>query len=150
VGVTGRRILLPALALLVVSLAGELVHASNVLRASRIVRAVALTTGALPRDASAQPALRHNLALAIEAVRLDPDSLAAAQALGSIYLLLNRPADATDAYRRALALQPAAEIYMDLGHAALAAGDTAQARQRYARALELDTRLAVQIPVAAR
>ncbi len=147
---TGRRTLLPVLALLVASLVCELVHASTVLRASRMVRIVALTTAALPRDAAAQPVLRHNLALAVEAARLDPDSLAAAQALGSVYLLLNRPADATDAYRRALALQPAAEIYMDLGHAALAGGDTAQARLNYAQALKLDSRLAVQIPVAAR
>ena len=120
------------------------------LRASRLVRAVGATSpAALKMGDSGLALLRQNLALAQEATRLDPASLAAAQALGSVYLLLGRSDDAIAAYQRALALQPTAEIYMDLGHAYHAARAAAPARQAYARAVVLDERLRAQVPPGA-
>lgn len=117
------------------------------LRASKLVRAIEVTSpAAAAAGAPGQALLRQNLALAQEAVRLDRSSLAAAQALGSVYLLLGRADEAAAAYQRALRLQPAAEIYMDLGHAFRAAGRPADARANYALARRLDTRLEAQVP----
>jgi len=96
-----------------------------------------------------QRLLRQNLGLALEATRLDPASLPAAQALGSVYLLLGRPDDAAAEYNRALALQPAAEIYMNLGHAYRASGAADQARANYQTAVALDERLRAQVPAGA-
>lgn len=141
-------ILFPSLALLLLLQART---AQRVLRASQIVRLIEATS---PRAAGAGAAgealLRRNLALAQEAVELDPSSVAAAQAKGSVYLLLGRPQQASDAYEAALRLQPAAELYMDLGHASFAAGDLTTARRQFARAVKLDNRLLEQVPAAAR
>ena len=145
------RLLSPLLIAALAALLGwRLVAGAHALRASRLVRAVEITS---PAAAAAGPnglgLLRQNLALASEATRLDPASLSAAQALGSVYLLLGRPDDAVAAYDRALALQPAAEIYMNLGHAFRAAGVADKSRANYRTAIALDERLRAQVPAGA-
>ncbi len=136
--------------MLLAALGWRLLDAERGLRASRIVRAVEATSpGAAAAGQNGLGLLRQNLALALEATRLDPSSLPAAQALGSVYLLLGRADDAVAAYNRALALQPAAEIYMDLGHAYRAAGAADQARLSYQAAVALDERLRAQLPTSA-
>lgn len=125
--------------------------ALRILRASRIVRVVEATSlQAAGAGAAGEPLLRRNLALAQEALALDPSSVAAAQSKGSVYLLLGRPQQAIESYEAALRLQPAPELYMDLGHAFLAAGDLTTARRQFARAVKLNSRLAEQVPAAAR
>jgi len=158
--VSGRLLSALLLAALLLAIAWRALAGQHELRASRLVRAVETTSpAALAAGPAGKGLLRQNLALALEATVLDPPSLPAAQALGSVYLLLDRPDDAARAYERALVLQPAAEIYMDLGHAYRAAGeransdealaDRAKARANYATAVALDSRLAAQVPAGA-
>src|SRR5436190_23110012 len=130
---SGRLLSSVLITALLGALAWRAVAGSRALTASRLVRAVEATSPAAAAAGEAgQGLLRRNLALALDATRLDPASLPAAQALGSVYLLLGRPDDAISAYERALALQPAAEIYIDLGHAYRAQGASAAARSQYA------------------
>ncbi|MEO8504195.1 MAG: tetratricopeptide repeat protein [Acidobacteriota bacterium] len=125
--------------------------AFRVMRSSRIVHTIESTSLAAARaGAEGLPLLRANLTLAREAVELDASSVAAAQALGSVYLLLGRPQEAISGYEKALRLQPTAELYMNLGHAALAKSDVAAAHTYFLRAAALDSRLAEQVPSAAR
>ena len=147
---TGRAAAFIVLTVLLAALAWRGVVGQRALQASRLVRAVEATSPAAAAAGEAgQRLLRRNLALALEATRLDPASLPAAQALGSVYLLLGRPDDAITSYQRALALQPAAEIYMDLGHAYRAQGASGEARTSYAQAVALDSRLRAQVPAGA-
>ena len=147
---SGRALSLVLSAALLAALAWRAVVGARALEASRLVRTVEVTSPAAAAAGEAgQGLLRRNLALTLEATRLDPASLPAAQALGSVYLLLGRPDSAVTAYERALALQPAAEIYMDLGHAYRAQGASDAARSYYAKAVALDLRLRSQVPAGA-
>jgi tetratricopeptide (TPR) repeat protein len=145
--VIGRRLFPFALVALLAALAWRLTSGVEQLHASRLLRTVESTSPAAARaGAAGQPLLRQNLALAQEATHLDPGSLSSQQALGSVYLLLGRPEDAASAYERALSLQPAAEIFMNLGHARHALGENDAAREAYRRAVALDQRLRAQVP----
>ncbi|MDY7094776.1 MAG: hypothetical protein SX243_17530 [Acidobacteriota bacterium] len=90
--------------------------------------------------------LQRNLRDLRRAEELDPVESGIPLALGSQYLLLNRPQAAEQAYRDALAVEPRPEIYLNLGKAQSLAGKDEEARQSFDKAVALDWQFEEQIP----
>ncbi len=76
-----------------------------------------------------------------EAERLDPSLVETRVAAAGQYMLTGQYDLAVAGYERALAFEPRAEIYYDLGRALEAAGRTEEARRAFARAGALDPSL---------
>jgi len=139
-----RRLLAWALlAALTLALAVHVAGARRRLRASRILQLVEQVS---PRAAAAGragvPILRRNLELVRAAEALDAADARLPLARGSLHYLLGEPERAIAAHRAALAIEPRAEIYLNLGRAQARAGDRAGARRSFELALRLDRRLA--------
>ncbi|HVS13703.1 MAG TPA: tetratricopeptide repeat protein [Thermoanaerobaculia bacterium] len=84
---------------------------------------------------------------ALRAVReLAPADARVPLAIGSHYLLLENATSATEWYRRALAVEPRAEIYLNLGRAALLAGDRPAALEHFRTAIRLDRSFRRSLP----
>jgi len=94
--------------------------------------------------------LRAALPLLKQAAERDPTEVGIPIAIGSVHLLLDSPQAAIEAYRRALALEPRPEAYLNLGRAQLRAGDAAGARASFTTAIKLDANLEPQVPEALR
>jgi tetratricopeptide (TPR) repeat protein len=151
--VAGRWLVWPALALAVAALALQTVRARDLLEASRILRQVeqvSVLAASSGRPAAAAPIYWANLKLLQRAERLAPADSRLPLARGSQYLLLGRPEEAMAAYRQALEVGPRPEIYLNLGRAALGAGEAGEARTAFRRALTLDRFLRDQVPVEMR
>jgi tetratricopeptide (TPR) repeat protein len=150
--VRGRLLVWPLVILLLWGLAGQTVRWRGRLRASELVRQVQMLSVSLVR--SNPPAFERLLPFNLSALRragdADPAAIEVPLVRGSLFLLLRRPLDAADGYRRALALEPHPEIYLHLGDALLAAGRLGEARQQYEIAVRLDPWLLPQVPAAAR
>jgi tetratricopeptide (TPR) repeat protein len=141
------RILGPLLTLaLVLALTGQTVRGRDRLEASRLLsNAEALTlgiaAGRLPRQAVAD-----NLEALRRAAALDPVEVGIPIALGSQYLLLDRPEPAEQVYLEALRLEPRSEVYLDLGRAQWMAGRREEALRSFGVALRLDPLLVRGLP----
>ena len=88
--------------------------------------------------------LLTNLRILTEAESLDPTNVAAPLLRGSQQLLLRDPQAAIRAYREALALEPRAEVYNNLGQAYLQLGDEDAAAEHFEKAVQLDRHLRSQ------
>jgi tetratricopeptide (TPR) repeat protein len=139
------------LVLLTTALAAHVETARRRLRASKILNLVErVSPRAAAAGAGGRPLLRRNLELAAEAEALDPAEPRLPLARGSVLLLLGEPRRAIAAYRAALAIEPRAEIYLNLGRAQGMVGATEEARRNLALAVRLDPRLARAVPAEAR
>jgi Flp pilus assembly protein TadD len=117
------------------------------LRASHLVAAVERRTAAALRQGKVPSAMfESHLAALREAAELDRGEIAIPIAEGSQYLLLGRAEPAIAAYRRALALEPRPETYLNLGKAMLLEGDSQRASRMFRKAVRLDPRLAKMVP----
>ncbi len=94
--------------------------------------------------------LQRNLRDLRRAEELDPVESGIPLALGSQYLLLSRPQAAEQAYLDALAVEPRPEIYLNLGKAQMLAGQEAEARESFDKAVVLDWHFEEQIPLSMR
>ncbi|MFN7941354.1 MAG: tetratricopeptide repeat protein [Thermoanaerobaculia bacterium] len=119
----------------------------RMLRASRLVAAVERRTAAALRLGKLQSSMfESHLAALREAAELDRGEIAIPIAEGSQYLLLGRAEPAIEAYRRALALEPRPETYLNLGKAMLLEGENQRAQRMFRKAVLLDPRLASFVP----
>jgi len=116
-------------------------------KAARILRAVEAVTEAVVQTGRGNPGVfwRH-VRLLQDAARLDPTDSAIPLAEGSQYRLLRRGDEAAEAYRRALALGPRPEIWLNLGAAQLLQEDPEAARESFLKAVKLDPRMRRQVP----
>lgn len=143
---TGRQCLWILLPLLGAALVAEGRQSLRHWRASRILRAVetvslqASQRGGLPRRIG-----DHHLRLLQEAAELDPALVDVPVARGWQYLLTGRPEGALRAFEEALALEPRARVWANLGEAHLKAGNQAEAREAFATAVALDPLLEKEV-----
>lgn len=146
-GLRGRTVVWLLLPLLIAALVLQGRRYSHQWRAARILRAVEVVTLQMVRRGRGNPGLlwRH-VRLLEEAARLDGANVGIPLAEGSQYRLLRRYDEAQDAYRRALALEPRPEIWLNLGAAQTAAGDGQAARESFLKAVKLDPRMRTQVP----
>ncbi|MEM7052449.1 MAG: tetratricopeptide repeat protein [Acidobacteriota bacterium] len=136
---SGRRLVWPLVLVLVLVLVAHVAQARRQLQASRILRQVENTTTTLVAAGRGAPRIYWlHVELLEKARRLDPADSRIVLALGSQYLLLQRPQEAAKTYREALDLEARPEIYLNLGRAELAAGDEDAARESFRRAVLLD------------
>jgi len=124
-------------ALLAAGLVGQTLRADRRIAASRLLGTVEALSIAAAAGRAPAGLLGANLAMLDRAARLDPVEVEVPLARGGQFLLFGRPEAALGPYRRALALEPHPEIYLDLSRAYLAAGDAEQARANLDLALRL-------------
>jgi tetratricopeptide (TPR) repeat protein len=126
----------------------QTVRAVHRLRASRLLKIVeAVTPQAVRAGVQGRPLLGRNLQVLAQAEPLDPTNIAILVARGAQLLLLERYADARAEYQRALALEPRAEIWLNLGRVEWQSGDPAAAAANFAKATALNPRLAAEVPI---
>jgi Flp pilus assembly protein TadD len=147
-----RRILASGLALAaLLALGAQSIRASHRLRASRLLKVVeAVTAQAARAGASGRPLLGRNLQLLAEAEPLDPTNIAIPVARAAQLLLLERFDEARAEYGRALALEPRAEIWLNLARVEWRTGNRAAAQATFAKATALNPRLSAELPPGAR
>lgn len=134
-------------ALALVALVGQSVRATTRLRGSRLLKLVdAMTPQAVRAGAAGRPLIARQLQLLREAEKADPASVALVVAEAAQLFLLGRLDEAEVAYRRALAMEPRAETWLNLGRTLWQKGNHAEAKEAFARASALAPRLADQIP----
>jgi tetratricopeptide (TPR) repeat protein len=139
---------LAALALL--ALGAQSLRAAHRLRASRLLKVVeAVTPQAARAGTQGRPLLGRNLQLLAEAEPLDPTNISIPVARGAQLLLLERLGEARAEYLRALALEPRAEIWLNLARVEWRNGEHASAASSFAKAAALNPRLAAEIPPGA-
>jgi tetratricopeptide (TPR) repeat protein len=144
----GRLLVWPLLAVAIAALAWQTARLRSRLLASELVNEVEVVSVSV---ATSNPALLPrvlpgNLAALRRAAEADPVAVEVPLSRGSLFLLIRRPHDAIESYRRALALEPHPEIYLHLGDALLAAGKVGKARDAYRAAVLLDPWLRVAVP----
>jgi len=146
-GVKGRVLFWVLLPLLVGALVLQGQRCRDQWRAARMLRVVEFVTGQMVRTGRVQPSLlwRH-VRLLEDAARLDPADAAIPLAKGSHYRLLGRAEEAQEAYRRALALEPRPETWLNLGAAQEMAGHEEAARKSFLTAVRLDPQMRRQVP----
>lgn len=119
--------------------------------ASRVLRQVeALSQAAVAYGQAPVRLMEDNLRKLDQAAPLDPVSVDIVNWRGTQYLFLAQPENAIRVYREALALEPRAEIYLNLGRAEWLLGRHDDARRSFDTAIRLDWRLANQLPEGAR
>lgn len=137
-------------ALAFAALVAQTVRASERLRTSRLLKLVeAVTPQAARAGAPGRTALAHQLQLLRAAQKQEPSNVALVSAAAAQLYLLGRLDEAEAEYRRALAIEPRAEIWLGLGRTLWQKGEPAGAQQVFRRAVALNPRLADQIPAAA-
>ena len=142
-----RALLLVAVVLLTGALGVALRRSASLLRADRILNtAEASTRAAQARGGVSVALLRHNASALGRAEELAPGSAAVRLARGSQFLLWGQADAAAASYEEALRLEPRAEIYLNLGRAQLLLGRHEEARESFARAVQLDPDLGREVP----
>lgn len=146
---SGRRVALILLPLILLSLALYAREARDRLRASATAVQVERLTlqlqgsGRLSRpDPSVARALEAGLGALRQAALDDPAEVAVPMAQAALYRLLGRPRAAVRAYEEGLGIESRPEIYAQLGHTLWAAGEEEEAREAFRRAVRLDHNLA--------
>jgi tetratricopeptide (TPR) repeat protein len=136
-----------AVPLLALALLGQTLRLRDRLTAARILRQVEVfSMAAIERGEMPRGLVPANLELLRRAAPLDPTQVGIPIARGTQYLLLGNGASAAQSYRQALKLEPRPEIYLNLGRALAAAGETEEARRNFRLALRLDPRLDLEVP----
>lgn len=145
--IRGRLLFWIVLPLLLGALVAQGLRYQDHWRAARMLRVVEFVTGEVVRSGRSNPTLlwRH-VRLLEDAARLDPANAGIPLAEGSQYRLLGRGEEAAEAYRRALALEPRPEIWLNLGAAQQMTGDGEAARASFLKAVKLDPRMRRQVP----
>jgi len=140
--VAGRRLVVIALPLALVIAGLEVWHAARRIASSRIAARVEQRSLVLARRGAVPPAaLSQHLKLLRRAAALDPTNVTIPLMRGSQYLLLHNPQAALRAYNQGLALEPRAEIYLNIGRAQRMAGDDDAAAVAFRHAVDLDPSL---------
>jgi O-antigen ligase len=146
-GIAGRTVAWLLVPLLIGALVLQGRLCRNHWRAARVLRVVeAMTRGMVHTGRGNAGLLWRHVRLLEDAERLDGSNAAIPLAKGSQYRLLRRPQEAQEAYRRALALEPRPEIWLNLGAAQVAAEDKEAARESFLKAVKLDPRMRSQVP----
>ena len=128
--------------LLAAALGAQTVRAWRRAEATHLVYEVERRTLALARQETPNDReLRRNLVLLDRAAPLFPSLVAIPIARGSQFLLLGKPTEAIAAYQQALALEPRAETYFNLGRVYLEVGDRDAARHHFDLAVRATPRL---------
>jgi tetratricopeptide (TPR) repeat protein len=144
----GRVLVWPLLGLLLAGLVFQTLRWRSRLLASQLLNQVAAIT--MAAVGAGPGALARTLPFGMAALRrageADPVAVEVPLSRGSLLLLAQRPDEAIEAYRSAIALEPHPEIYRNLGKALLDAGQLAEARRNYRIALLLDPWLRSSIP----
>lgn len=144
---TGRRVHVVLVALLVVALGAQTLRLRDRLEASRLLRQVeSRTTEALARRRAPSTMFNEHFLWLDRARRLAPAEVGVPIARGSQFLLLRRPVDALAAYEEAAALELRPEIELNRGRAYWMQGDTARASEAFARAVRLNPLLIDELP----
>jgi Tfp pilus assembly protein PilF len=137
-------------AMALAALIGQTVRAADRLRSSQLLKTVEATTPGFARQgAGGRPWLALHLRALSAAQQSEPSNVALVTAAAAQLYLLNRLDEAEAEYRRALAIEPRAEVWLNLGRTLWQKGDSAQAREAFTRALALNPRLADQLPAGA-
>jgi len=126
-------LLLPAVVVHARSLAARL-QASKIVRTTSQVAQLAMQSG----PDAARPVLRANLAPLERAARFDPLAVKVPLTTAGHHLLLGDTAAAIDDYQRGLAVEPRAELYINLARALVMAGRHEEAVARARDAVTLD------------
>jgi len=133
--------------LLALATAGQTVRWRDRLTASRLLAEVeALSLQAARSGQVPATMIASNLRALRRAAPLDPVEVGIPIARGSQYFLLARADPAIEAYQEALALEPRAEGYLNLGRAQWLAGRVEEARRSFGFAVRLDPNLAALVP----
>lgn len=147
----GRALVWPLAIVLVLALLGQTLRWRNRLLGSRLLREVDVrSTAALSVGRASPQLMADNLEALRKAAPLVPADMRIALARGTQYLFLTNLTAAVASYEEALALDPRPQGYLFLGRAQWLAGKQDEARRNFAVAVRLDSRLANQIPLAAR
>jgi tetratricopeptide (TPR) repeat protein len=147
----GRFLVFPLVVLMALSLAGQTLRWRHRATASRLLREVEILSVAAFQAGQAPPQLMYkNLEALRKAEPLDPVEVGIPIARGTQYLFLSTPEPAVRAYEDAMALEPRPEGYLNLGRAQWYSGRAEEARRSFARAIQLDSRIANEIPAEAR
>jgi len=143
----GRTLATILAVLLALATAGQTVRWRDRLTASRLLAEVEALSLQAARSGQVPAAMIASNLLALRrAAPLDPVEVGIPIARGSQYFLLSRADPAIEAYREALALEPRAEGYLNLGRAQWLAGRTEEARRSFGLAVRLDPHLAALVP----
>lgn len=146
-GTGGRAVAGIAAVAVLAALAFQTDRAIDRLGASKRLRVAKVMSDQMSRSGRAPRAVvAGNLRVLREARRLDPSEVGIPVALAGQYMLLERSDAAVEAYREAQELEPRPEVYLNLGHALLAAGRRDRARESFATAIDLAPRLRGQVP----
>ncbi len=128
-----------AAAVFAAALVAQTGRAVDRIGASKRLRVVQTVSSRMASLGQAPPQIiAGDFRLLREAERLDPSLVEPLVATAGQYMLTGQYDLAVGAYERALAFEPRAEIYDDLGRALGAAGRTEEARQAFAKARALD------------
>jgi tetratricopeptide (TPR) repeat protein len=149
--VSGRRLFWIALAGLVALSWWSVERASERMRANLVLQAAETRGAQIAAQLStlgpqARPLLAANLQALREVVDRAPADPRIPLAIGSHYLLLDNPTEAIEWYRRALEVEPLAEINLNLGRAERLAGAATAALEHFRTAVALDPTLAPSLP----
>ncbi len=126
-------------AVLAAALVGQTDRARDRIGASKRLRVVQTVSSRMAALGQAPPRiLAGDFRLIREAERLDPSLVEPLVALGGQHMLTSHYDLAVEVYERALAFEPRAEIYYDLGRALSGAGRTEEAQEAFAKARALD------------
>ena len=125
--------------ILLVLLVLQMRHGADRLQASRLLNtAEGITLQAEAAGKLTRRVAQHNISLLRTAAELDPLEVGIPVARGGQYLLLDNPRAAIKEYEKALALQPTAEVFANLGRALRRDGRSAEADQAIRNAVRID------------
>jgi tetratricopeptide (TPR) repeat protein len=149
--VSGRRVLWIVLPLLAALSWWSAARGFDRLRASATLQAAEQQGARIAAQMSslgpqARPLITRNLQALRAVQEMAPADARIPLAIGSHYLLLENASSATEWYRRALEVEPRAEIYLNLGRAALVAGERDAALGHFRTAVQLDRSFRRSLP----
>jgi len=143
----GKLLVWPLLALVGLACVAQTIRWRDRRLASRSLYVVeARTRAAIQAGRASRRLFADNLADLDRAARRAPAEIGVPVARGTQYLLLGSFDSAIAAYQEALRQEPRPEIYLNLGRAQYAAGRRDEARESFAKAVQLDPRLAAEVP----